>query len=1310
MQTHIRIPRLSPSVFSALAVATLIVGGFFVAQSVQAATLGDVVITEFMANPALVDDNNGEWIELRNMTASSVDLNGWKISNGSPHTISSSFVIAPGGYAVICTDINTLTNGGVKCDYLWSGMALVNTGDTILLQDAADTTIDTVTYIESDIASGASTKVASGPVFSLESVNTFGAGDFGTPSNNKVTIGTRSYPSIQAAVDVAQPGDTVMVAGGTYDEQIVVDGKNITLQGAGSSTIIKPSSADKLTEFYTTGTQAGAFFNNMFIASIVMVSGGGTQGVTVRDLTVDGENITALPVGAQWVSGITFGETGGVIDNVVVEDTRNVSPSSVRTYSLWLDAVGTASASVDVTDSIFRYYGRNGINARGNDITVNISNNSIIGPGTVGPAQVPNGILLIAGAGGTVSNNTISANHYTGDSFLGSGILLYQARNGITLSGNHIFDTDDAILLNATHSALVQNNNVHDNVKGVRIEAGSASNNTILNNVFDSHIYGIDMSDTAGSGNIATNNSFISNSTANVNNLHAVNSINVENNWWGVSNPPASSFVGLVDYTPWLDGPGGNQRTFNTFVDLDGDSTFDEGTETSFLTIADAITAASSGNGVIVFGGTYNETLTIDKSLTLRGFLDGDGDPFTTITGEMTISSGNVALNSIKIDRQGAGGGLQLTGTVLNSISLDNVTITGALANSVSAPFTGLRVGSGTTVDGLTVSNSHFDGNDIGWYIAKETSDSASAMFTNVNVTNTTFNNNLMKGVYAEKLGNAVFDNITVTNSGISSIYGFNAGIDINLKWGDYNTIEIRNSTLTGSGLMGTASNPLFPVGITLKARGTGTDSGYSAVPSSLTGVTLNNVVVSGGVVGVRLGEPGKSNTGPTNVVITGSSLTGTGGFSLANESTASITGDNNWWGTASPSFGSLVSGGSVSHDVWYINPGRTVLSNAVSGGSATVPSGNFELVAETAGETNLPDGVTTLIFPSGGNLDLSAATETTASASYSNGNLSGVNLTLPQMVGGVSVTVGETVNLESGTDGAPIVLENSSLNDVSLSIPDDTTVLAPAAWDGTIAPPTTASGTGDAPSGFSVGDTVIEVGSSVGVLLFDKPVTVLLEGVMGAVAYRPSGSTTWTEITTTCTGSFSAPDAPVFPGECKTSNGTDTKIYTYHLTAFASLTSSSASTTSSGGAVYGPGYGPDGSISVPTPAPEPTPVPSASPSPQEESDVIAQVSRTPAPRPGTPAQNQTIIAQASSTASPIPSSSVSPSPTVSGLVPLPSDNNDQQATLLASIGDILELGTDKIWVAGLVLVALIYIFYRLLRRPRKPTVSETEL
>jgi len=241
--------------------------------------------------------------------------------------------------------------------------------------------------------------------------------------------------------------------------------------------------------------------------------------------------------------------------------------------------------------------------------------------------------------------------------------------------------------------------------------------------------------------------------------------------------------------------------------------------------------------------------------------------------------------------------------------------------------------------------------------------------------------------------------------------------------------------------------------------------------------------------------------------------------------------------------------------------------------------SENVSLTSSTSGQADLPTGTTNINLSNSTVMDVSTSVDTVVAGhitiggedktlnDFTSGNLSGKDLSVPQNVGGQTMTVDKAVVLESGVDDQPFTLSNSDLTSVSVSIPDTTTVLAPSGWDGKIAPPKTGSSSGSAPSGFSVGSTVIEVGSSAGILLFDKPVSIILNGVTGTVGYKPSGSSTWVQITSTCGGTYASPTAPTFPNECYISNGTDTKIYTYHFTTFASL-----STVSSGGGSGGGG------------------------------------------------------------------------------------------------------------------------------------------
>jgi len=153
---------------------------------------GDVVITEFMANPKAVSDTSGEWLELYNAGTTTVDLSGWtlKDAGSNSHTISKSVTVAPGKYVVLGVNDSTSTNGGVPVDYKLSSFSLTNSGDQILLYDPSSKLVDKVEYTSSwGVPDGASLSLKSTSADNNISANwcqetsawSGSAGDKGTP-------------------------------------------------------------------------------------------------------------------------------------------------------------------------------------------------------------------------------------------------------------------------------------------------------------------------------------------------------------------------------------------------------------------------------------------------------------------------------------------------------------------------------------------------------------------------------------------------------------------------------------------------------------------------------------------------------------------------------------------------------------------------------------------------------------------------------------------------------------------------------------------------------------------------------------------------------------------------------------------------------------------------------------------------------------------------------------------------------------------------------------------------------------------------
>lgn len=163
---------LSGAIFVALV-------AIFSSGSAKAATPDSVSITEFMANPAVVTDANGEWIELKNISSETISLENWDI-DGS--TISGKTFMRPGHSLVICKNANTALNGGVVCDAT-SGFSLGNTTDTINLRDENNVVISSLTYGENTVVEGKSNYSD----LTKEAGRKYNADNFGTPAHNQTT-------------------------------------------------------------------------------------------------------------------------------------------------------------------------------------------------------------------------------------------------------------------------------------------------------------------------------------------------------------------------------------------------------------------------------------------------------------------------------------------------------------------------------------------------------------------------------------------------------------------------------------------------------------------------------------------------------------------------------------------------------------------------------------------------------------------------------------------------------------------------------------------------------------------------------------------------------------------------------------------------------------------------------------------------------------------------------------------------------------------------------------------------------------------
>ncbi len=470
------------------------------------------------------------------------------------------------------------------------------------------------------------------------------------------------------------------------------------------------------------------------------------------------------------------------------------------------------------------------------------------------------------------------------------------------------------------NTLVLQDNSIRNANIGVQVYAATLDRGAVLtatgNNIGNNLTAGMQITGSGVATVTASNNNLIGNGIG-ISNTTS-NAVNASLNWWNAANGPGPIAGGSGDgvsanvaYCPWLDAaaPGGSSLHPVTNVD----------TTEGFCNIQSAIDDADTlaGHTISVTAGIYKENVNVTKMLTITGAGNGDdpsadtivqgsgaGNGFTLVNGagatqrqvlqnlRVTGYSNGVALGSYTTLE-----GVAVISNVQNGLNLNPLTDLRIIDSYVDgnglSGGTGLRVGTAVNVNGLTVLNSTFNGNGIGWYLAAGTPANSSTV-QNVVVQNTTFNNNLLKGIYAEKLEDALFQAITITNSGISPSYGFNNGIDINLKYGAYQNIYIYDSSITGSGAQGTAVDPTNPAAVAIKARD---DGSYGSTPATLDNVVISRTVISGPVNGIRFGEFGKTNATPTHAHVIYSSIDGNvASYGLIKNITASLDASCSWW------------------------------------------------------------------------------------------------------------------------------------------------------------------------------------------------------------------------------------------------------------------------------------------------------------------------------------------------------------------------------------------------------------------------------
>jgi hypothetical protein len=232
----------------------------------------------------------------------------------------------------------------------------------------------------------------------------------------------QQFKTISAAIAAARAGDQITVCPGTYQEQLLINKPNLTLQvqGNNAATIMAPQAMN------SSGAIIKITTTNVKITGFTLTNSGVASG-----------NRGALDYGVYIVNGGSADLENDNIANI------NDDPLSANQRGVAVEAGDSnipSAGSVTLKHDTIENYQKNGVTVDGVGSIADIENNVITGSGPTS-LLAQNGIQISNGANATIKNNTVMNNAFSPGSFTATGILLFAA--GRTDAEQNTFTTDD---------------------------------------------------------------------------------------------------------------------------------------------------------------------------------------------------------------------------------------------------------------------------------------------------------------------------------------------------------------------------------------------------------------------------------------------------------------------------------------------------------------------------------------------------------------------------------------------------------------------------------------------------------------------------------------------------------------------------------------------------------------------------------------------------------------------------------------------------------------------------------------------------
>ena len=278
---------------------------------------------------------------------------------------------------------------------------------------------------------------------------------------------------VQEGVLDVDAGGTLHVDPGTFTEQVVIDAKNVTVDGSGSgaTTIVSPDAV--LTPFFAPlGTRR---------APIILAKD--AANVIVQDVTVDGDAQGDCDSNKNYTFiGVAFWNAGGALRDsrvTAVREPYDTSPGNpAGTHSGCQNGIGVWSRNdsglprtLTVDGNTIDDVQKNATALRGPDLGLTVSDNTVVGGGDQ-KIIAQNGIQASGtSVPATVTGNTVrdyrcmnlGAQCNNADGVLSAAMLLFDLPTGTQIDGNTISGSDMGLYLENSSGTTATGNTLRNN-------------------------------------------------------------------------------------------------------------------------------------------------------------------------------------------------------------------------------------------------------------------------------------------------------------------------------------------------------------------------------------------------------------------------------------------------------------------------------------------------------------------------------------------------------------------------------------------------------------------------------------------------------------------------------------------------------------------------------------------------------------------------------------------------------------------------------------------------------------------------------